>query len=155
MQRYILRLILMPTFLDADIKIHMVTGDHPATSLVSSITVQKILTNTCQAIACQIGLVEERIDKIPRLQSQLEFTKQYGKNWAVVHGKILATLTQEEWDEILVKPYVVFARTTPNETLLIVEACQTRNEIVALVAGSVSDAPALGTLFLISKFRLF
>jgi magnesium-transporting ATPase (P-type) len=89
-------------------------------------------------------LVEERIEKIPRVQSQLEFTKQLGTNWAVVHGRILADMTQEEWDEILAKPYIVFARTTPNETLLIVEACQTRNEIVALFAGSVSDSPALG-----------
>jgi Ca2+-transporting ATPase len=34
-------------------------------------------------------------------------------------------------------------RTTPEETRSIVEACQTRNEIIALVAGSVNDAESL------------
>lgn len=52
-------------------------------------------------------------------------------------------LFQAQWDELLAKPYIVFARTTPNETLQIVEACQARNEIIALVAGSVTDAPGL------------
>jgi sodium/potassium-transporting ATPase subunit alpha len=73
----------------------------------------------------------------------MEFKMQSGKNWAVVHGRILQDMTQNEWDILLQKPFIIFARSTPEQTLSIVDACQTRNEIIALVANSVSDAPGL------------
>jgi sodium/potassium-transporting ATPase subunit alpha len=68
---------------------------------------------------------------------------QTGKDWAVITGKLLSTMSEKEWDALLEKPYIIFARTTPEETLFIVEACQARNEIIALIAGSVNEADSL------------
>lgn len=75
---------------NAGLKVYMITGDHPSTSLVSP---SSRLFQSSQTIASQIGLIEEKVD-IPNRQGQLEFTIQYGKNWAVVHGQFLETLSQ-------------------------------------------------------------
>lgn len=32
------------------------------------------------------------------------------RDWAVVHGKMLADLSEAEWDELLTHNYIVFAR---------------------------------------------
>lgn len=63
--------------------------------------------------------------------------------YAVVHGESLPSLTSEQWDELLEKKNIVFARTTPEHKLLIVEQCQRRGEIVAVTGDGVNDAPAL------------
>lgn len=52
-------------------------------------------------------------------------------------------MTPQEWDKVLAHRCVVFARTTPEQKLLIVEQCQKRDEIVAVTGESVSDVLAL------------
>lgn len=52
-------------------------------------------------------------------------------------------MTDEEWDKLLSNDYLVFARTTPEQKLLIVEQCQKRNQIIAMTGDGVNDAPAL------------
>lgn len=51
----------------------------------------------------------------------------------VIHGERLKSLDDAEWDRLLKKNQtLVFARTTPEQKLLIVEQCQKRKEIVAV-----------------------
>uniref|UniRef100_A0A914C9L9 Uncharacterized protein n=1 Tax=Acrobeloides nanus TaxID=290746 RepID=A0A914C9L9_9BILA len=65
------------------------------------------------------------------------------RDWDTIHGERISKLTDEEWDKLLSNDYLVFARTTPEQKLLIVEQCQKRNQIIAMTGDGVNDAPAL------------
>jgi len=54
-------------------------------------------------------------------------------DWAVVQGQQISRLTAEQWDQLILKKNsVVFARTTPEQKLFIVEQCQKRKQIIAM-----------------------
>uniref|UniRef100_A0A914C717 Cation-transporting P-type ATPase N-terminal domain-containing protein n=1 Tax=Acrobeloides nanus TaxID=290746 RepID=A0A914C717_9BILA len=99
---------------EAGIKVFMVTGDHHLTAT---------------AIARQIGLIEDKPDVAP--------------DYAILHGEQISNLSEKEWDDILSKNAVVFARTTPEQKLLIVEQAQKRKQVIAMTGDGVNDAPAL------------
>uniref|UniRef100_A0A914CEV4 Cation-transporting P-type ATPase N-terminal domain-containing protein n=1 Tax=Acrobeloides nanus TaxID=290746 RepID=A0A914CEV4_9BILA len=98
---------------EAGIKVFMVTGDHHLTAT---------------AIAKQIGLIEEKLG-VP--------------DYAILHGEKISNLSEKEWDDVLSKNAVVFARTTPEQKLLIVEQAQKRKQVIAMTGDGVNDAPAL------------
>ena len=63
---------------------------------------------------------------------------------AVVHGVELKDLDQNALDEILIHhTEIVFARTSPQQKLIIVEGCQRQGAIVAVTGDGVNDSPAL------------
>jgi magnesium-transporting ATPase (P-type) len=64
-------------------------------------------------------------------------------DFAIIRGEQLPSMSKEEWDSLLKKRSIVFARTTPEQKLLIVEQCQARGEIVVVTGDGVNDAPAL------------
>ncbi|TKR89897.1 hypothetical protein L596_013936 [Steinernema carpocapsae] len=109
----------------------MVTGDHPSTAT---------------AIAREIGLIGEPEEVTHRGRSLSVVRREpatHGADWATVHGKDLPSLSEDDWDDLLKKRYIVFARTTPEQKLMIVEHCQKRGEIVTVTGDGVNDAPAL------------
>jgi len=62
----------------------------------------------------------------------------------VVHGSELREMPESRLDEILANyPEIVFARTSPQQKLLIVEGCQRLGNIVAVTGDGVNDSPAL------------
>ncbi|KAF7630783.1 Cation_ATPase_N domain-containing protein [Meloidogyne graminicola] len=116
---------------DAGIKVFMITGDHPSAA---------------SAIASQIGLTSTKNDEVRSRgnhQIKLSLDPSPQIDWAIVLGESLAEMSVEAWDRLLANRYIVFARTTPEQKLLIVEQCQKRGETVALTGGGVNDAPAL------------
>ncbi|CAD5209750.1 unnamed protein product [Bursaphelenchus xylophilus] len=116
---------------EAGIKVFMITGDHPTTAT---------------AVASQIGLIGPHTDKIEvrgRQQVKLSVDANATEDWTVVLGEDLTSMNKSQWDQLLSYKYIIFARTTPEQKLLIVKECQERGETVAVTGGGVNDAPAL------------
>ncbi|CRK94927.1 CLUMA_CG008418, isoform A [Clunio marinus] len=117
----------------AGIKVIMVTGDHPITA---------------KAIAKSVGIISEGNETIDDIAQRLnipvsEVNPRRAKA-AVVHGGELRELSQDQLDELLRNHReIVFARTSPQQKLIIVEGCQRLGAIVAVTGDGVNDSPAL------------
>eukprot|EP01038_Epipyxis_sp_PR26KG_P007517 gene7517-10240_t len=61
----------------------------------------------------------------------------------VVEGVYLNSITNEGWEYIFGHSELVFARTTPEQKLLIVTEAQKRKHVVAVTGDGTNDAPAL------------
>lgn len=117
----------------AGIKVIMVTGDHPITA---------------KAIAKSVGIISagnETVEDIAqRLNIPMSEVNPRHANAAVVHGTQLRDISQDELDDILrYHSEIVFARTSPQQKLIIVEGCQRMGAIVAVTGDGVNDSPAL------------
>merc|ERR1711936_539584 len=117
----------------AGIKVIMVTGDHPITA---------------KAIAKCVGIISEGNETVEdianRLNIPLEEVNPRDARAAVVHGGELKDLGEAQLDEILIHhTEIVFARTSPQQKLIIVEGCQRMGAIVAVTGDGVNDSPAL------------
>lgn len=117
----------------AGIKVIMVTGDHPITA---------------KAIAKSVGIISEGNETIEDIAQRLnipvsEVNPREAKA-AVVHGAELRDISSDQLDEILrYHTEIVFARTSPQQKLIIVEGCQRMGAIVAVTGDGVNDSPAL------------
>ncbi|XP_040086060.1 sodium/potassium-transporting ATPase subunit alpha-4 [Oryx dammah] len=117
----------------AGIKVIMVTGDHPITA---------------KAIAKGVGIVSEGSetaeDIAARLKIPVSKVNPRDAQAIVVHGSELKDMNPEQLDEILQNhTEIVFARTSPQQKLIIVEGCQRLGAIVAVTGDGVNDSPAL------------
>ncbi|XP_073458233.1 potassium-transporting ATPase alpha chain 2-like [Aquarana catesbeiana] len=114
------------------IKVIMVTGDHPITA---------------KAIAKSVGIISDKEtveDIAQRLGVPIESVNPRDANAAVVNGGELLEMSSDELDDILkYHQEIVFARTSPQQKLLIVEGCQRLGNIVAVTGDGVNDSPAL------------
>ncbi|KAF2355314.1 P-type ATPase [Trinorchestia longiramus] len=117
----------------AGIKVIMVTGDHPITA---------------KAIAKSVGIISEGNETVEDIANRLnipikEVDPRQAKA-AVVHGIELRDMTSDQLDDVLRHhTEIVFARTSPQQKLIIVEGCQRLGAIVAVTGDGVNDSPAL------------
>merc|ERR1719222_890968 len=118
----------------AGIKVIMVTGDHPITA---------------KAIAKSVGIISEgnktvedlRAEAAPEDQDKIDPRDAHA---CVVNGGELKDLSEKALDEVLMyHSEIVFARTSPQQKLIIVEGCQRIGAIVAVTGDGVNDSPAL------------
>merc|ERR1711971_754584 len=121
----------------AGIKVIMVTGDHPITAaaIARSVGIISATTRTVEDYAEEQGKPVTEISQAER---------RANCHAAVVHGGEIKDLKDEEIDEILMyHSEIVFARTSPQQNLIIVEGCQRMGAIVAVTGDGVNDSPAL------------
>merc|ERR1719187_2110395 len=119
----------------AGIKVIMVTGDHPITA--------KAIARSVGIISEQSMTIEDIAEKEGKAVKDVD-PKDARANAAVVHGGELKDMTQDFLDEILMSHNeIVFARTSPQQKLIIVEGCQRMGAIVAVTGDGVNDSPAL------------
>ncbi|XP_076857838.1 sodium/potassium-transporting ATPase subunit alpha-1b isoform X2 [Brachyhypopomus gauderio] len=117
----------------AGIKVIMVTGDHPITA---------------KAIAKGVGIISEGNETVEDIAARLNIpvaeVNPRDAKACVVHGGELKELSSEQLDDILkYHTEIVFARTSPQQKLIIVEGCQRQGAIVAVTGDGVNDSPAL------------
>ncbi|KAI9562820.1 alpha subunit of putative +/K+ ATPase [Daphnia sinensis] len=117
----------------AGIKVIMVTGDHPITA---------------KAIARSVGIISDQSETVEdiakRLKIPVDQVNPRDAKAAVIHGGDLRNMTPAQLDDILYHhTEIVFARTSPQQKLIIVEGCQRGGAIVAVTGDGVNDSPAL------------
>jgi len=117
----------------AGIKVIMVTGDHPITA---------------KAIAKSVGIISEGMETVEDIAARLNIpvsqVNPRDAKAAVVHGNDLKDISKDELHSILKNhSEIVFARTSPQQKLIIVEGCQDCGAIVAVTGDGVNDSPAL------------
>merc|ERR1711983_617387 len=117
----------------AGIKVIMVTGDHPITA---------------KAIAKSVGIISEGTETIEDVAArkgvEVKDVNPREARAAVVHGGEIKDMSEKQIDEILMyHTEIVFARTSPQQKLIIVEGCQRMGAIVAVTGDGVNDSPAL------------
>lgn len=117
---------------EAGIKVVMVTGDHPLTA---------------RSIAAQIGILTEadggKFAKIFNPEDPPEKRRDESVSGVVVTGNDLAALDQDDWNYILSRSGIVFARTLPAQKQEIVTHMQEMDNVVAVTGDGVNDSPAL------------
>jgi len=117
---------------DAYVKVVMVTGDHPLTAEAIARRVNIVTLPTAREIAAEDGVEEADIPLgDPRVQA------------AIVPGYAIPALTQEQWDILLSKEEIVFARTSPQQKLQIVDNFQRLGHVVTVTGDGTNDSPAL------------
>jgi len=154
---------------EAGIKVIMVTGDHPTTAnaIAKQVNIvgkydpdfnwsrwshpEQEYHMTKQDIAEMDRCKLDEVDKDdPRYKCALvpgQKSKHTIPGWTLQEKEIEGDKHPEKfiqfWNEVLTKESVVFARTSPEQKLRIVEACQLRGGIVAVTGDGVNDSPAL------------
>ncbi|CAJ0604430.1 unnamed protein product [Cylicocyclus nassatus] len=117
----------------AGIKVVMVTGDHPITAkaIAKSVGIISEGAETVEDIAIRRGIPVEDVDPCEAKA-------------AVVHGSDLREMSEDQLAEVIRNhSEIVFARTSPQQKLMIVEGFQRQGQIVAVTGDGVNDSPAL------------
>ena len=148
----------------AGVKVVMVTGDHPLTAeaigrKIGLITLPSIVLQDDEDVLDKIDKMKtlidkERMDLEGQQQSKSEerssdnasdkISERAEMAYAViVLGTRIDHLTAEEWAAITGTREIVFARTSPEQKLTIVEEFTKAGHVIAMTGDGVHDLPAL------------
>lgn len=128
---------------DAGIKVIMVTGDQPVTAAA----IAKKVNIFSDGAIVNVDLIENGVSEEEALE-QCTAVVVHGDELAMKHSSE-AELDDDDPEKgrfmlnWIQKDEVVFARTTPSQKLLIVDACQKAGHVVAVTGDGVNDSPAI------------
>ena len=117
----------------AGVSVTMVTGDHPLTAEAIARKCNIITLPTRREVAAETG----------RDEKDVEYDDPDVRALVITGGDIPNFKSDEDWDRVMCKEELVFARTTPQQKLEIVKNFQRRRDIVAVTGDGVNDSPAL------------
>ncbi len=118
----------------AGVRVAMVTGDHPLTAEAIARQVRIIHEfATREEIAADTGVAPEAVGENEVGATVINCQKEGG----------LGGWVAEDWEVVLQKPELVFARASPQDKLLIVQALRRQGDVVAVTGDGVNDSPAL------------
>ncbi|KAG6852416.1 hypothetical protein C0991_012198 [Blastosporella zonata] len=125
----------------AGVRFFMVTGDFGLTAAAIG---RQIGIITTHAEPDSLAEVTKQMNELPDgpLPSCRQIENRIPRS-LVLEGKDLIQLTERHWDVVTRYEEIVFARTTPEQKLSIVNALRDRDNVVAVTGDGVNDAPAL------------
>merc|ERR1712200_350389 len=103
---------------------------------------------TAKAIARSVGIISDGQETVEDIAARkgipVSEVNPREARAAVIHGGEIKDLSEKQLDEVLMyHSEIVFARTSPQQKLIIVEGCQRMGAIVAVTGDGVNDSPAL------------
>lgn len=124
----------------AGVKVIMVTGDQQVTAAAIAKTIRLFTKKTSLEIQEELGCsYEEAIEKAEAIVINGEMLTHAVAEDAGLPEKAKGRKI-ESW---LMKPEIVFARTSPAQKLYIVQHCQKLDHVVAVTGDGVNDSPAI------------
>ncbi len=126
---------------NAGLRVIMVTGDHPGTavSIAKQVGILTLETDTFEIVGKEYEDEESEKTKYVQRRTKPEPIRKS----VVITGSQILKFGAYDWQRLLSYEEIVFARTSPEHKLEIVQNLQRRNEIVAVTGDGVNDAPAL------------
>jgi sodium/potassium-transporting ATPase subunit alpha len=144
----------------AGVRVFMVTGDFRLTAV--AIARQVCVLNNFMELSHlrfqQVGIIsQEKVDSIAEMRvsesarrvvnaprPDVKPLDSAGLRALVISGQDMLSFSSEDWDIVAGYNEVVFARTTPEQKLQIVQELKARGDnIVAVTGDGVNDAPAM------------
>lgn len=123
----------------AGIKVCMVTGDFELTAVA--------IAKMCGIISSEVpisnvGNLDINYPVLDPSKTKL-CDRPRNQGSVAISGPSLEFLNENQWEHLLSFQEIVFARTTPEQKLRIVEEFQKRSHIVGMTGDGVNDAPSL------------